>query len=39
MLSKGAVEMIGDMMNENAGYYKSLLESLRIASTLSKTDQ
>jgi L-amino-acid oxidase len=38
-LSKGAIEMIGDIMNENAGYYKSLLESLRIASIFSKSDQ
>ncbi|XP_046518713.1 L-amino-acid oxidase-like [Equus quagga] len=29
MLSRGAVNMIGDVMNEDAGYYKSLLESLR----------
>ncbi|XP_068923978.1 L-amino-acid oxidase-like, partial [Petaurus breviceps papuanus] len=28
-LSQGAVQMIGDIMNEDAGYYKSLLESLR----------
>ncbi|XP_043853007.1 L-amino-acid oxidase-like [Dromiciops gliroides] len=28
-LSRGAVQMIGDIMNEDAGYYKSLLESLR----------
>ncbi|XP_057578065.1 L-amino-acid oxidase-like [Hippopotamus amphibius kiboko] len=29
LLSRGAVRMIGDVMNEDAGYYKSLLESLR----------
>uniref|UniRef100_A0A8C6B260 Amine oxidase n=1 Tax=Monodon monoceros TaxID=40151 RepID=A0A8C6B260_MONMO len=29
MLSRGAVKMIGDVMNEDAGYYKSLLEALR----------
>ncbi|KAM9031954.1 L-amino-acid oxidase-like [Sarcophilus harrisii] len=28
-LSRGAVQMIGDIMNEDAGYYKSLLQSLR----------
>ncbi|XP_027720460.1 L-amino-acid oxidase-like [Vombatus ursinus] len=28
-LSRGAVQMIGDVLNEDAGYYKSLLESLR----------
>ncbi|XP_072465803.1 L-amino-acid oxidase-like isoform X1 [Notamacropus eugenii] len=28
-LSKGAVQMIGDVLNEDAGYYKSLLETLR----------
>uniref|UniRef100_G3VQB9 Amine oxidase n=1 Tax=Sarcophilus harrisii TaxID=9305 RepID=G3VQB9_SARHA len=28
-LSKGAVRMIGDIMNEDAGYYKSFLQSLR----------
>ncbi|XP_021090810.2 L-amino-acid oxidase [Mesocricetus auratus] len=39
MLSKGAIEMIGDVMNENAGYYKSLLESLRIASIFSRNDE
>ncbi|ERE83164.1 L-amino-acid oxidase-like protein [Cricetulus griseus] len=39
MLSKGAIEMIGDMMNENAGYYKSLLESLRMASIFSRNDE
>ena len=39
MLSKGAVDMIGDVMNENAGYYKSLLESLRIATLFSKSEQ
>ncbi|XP_008824796.2 L-amino-acid oxidase-like, partial [Nannospalax galili] len=38
MLSRGAVQMIGDMMNENAGYYKSLLESLRMASIFSNRD-
>lgn len=31
--------MIGDVMNENAGYQKSLLESLRIASIFSKSDE
>ncbi|XP_020009708.1 L-amino-acid oxidase-like [Castor canadensis] len=39
MLSRGAVQMIGDVMNENAGYQKSLLESLRIASIFSKSDE
>ncbi|XP_026253522.2 L-amino-acid oxidase-like [Urocitellus parryii] len=38
MLSGGAVQMIGDVMNENAGYYKSLLESLRNANIFSKSD-
>ncbi|XP_021490689.1 L-amino-acid oxidase-like [Meriones unguiculatus] len=28
-LSKGAVQFIGDLMNEDAGFYKSFLESLR----------
>ncbi|XP_037356619.1 L-amino-acid oxidase-like [Talpa occidentalis] len=37
-LSGGAVEMIGDVMNEDAGYYKSLLESLRIDIILSQSD-
>uniref|UniRef100_A0A8D2CUD7 Amine oxidase n=1 Tax=Sciurus vulgaris TaxID=55149 RepID=A0A8D2CUD7_SCIVU len=37
-LSEGAVQMIGDVMNENAGYYKSLLESLRNADIFSKSD-
>ncbi|XP_034359616.2 L-amino-acid oxidase-like [Arvicanthis niloticus] len=39
MLSKGAIKMIGDIMNESAGYYKSLLESLRTASIFSKDNQ
>lgn len=39
MLSGGAVQMIGDVMNENAGYYKSLLESLRNANIFSKSDE
>ncbi|KAL1776928.1 L-amino-acid oxidase-like [Sigmodon hispidus] len=39
MLSKGAIKMIGDVMNENAGYYKSFLESLRIVNIFSKSDQ
>ncbi|KAF4021909.1 hypothetical protein G4228_012901, partial [Cervus hanglu yarkandensis] len=30
MLGRGAVKMIGDVMNEDAGYYKSLLESLQV---------
>uniref|UniRef100_A0A8C6DIW4 Amine oxidase n=1 Tax=Moschus moschiferus TaxID=68415 RepID=A0A8C6DIW4_MOSMO len=30
ILNRGAVQMILDVMNENAGYYKSLLESLQI---------
>ena len=30
MLSQGGVKMIRDVMNEDAGYYKSLLESLRM---------
>ncbi|XP_074073927.1 L-amino-acid oxidase-like [Macrotis lagotis] len=30
-LSQGAVQMIGDIMNEDAGFYKSLLESLKTA--------
>ncbi|KAG3282918.1 hypothetical protein H1C71_033499, partial [Ictidomys tridecemlineatus] len=38
MLSGGAVQMIGDVMNENAAYYKSLLESLRNANIFSKSD-
>ncbi|KAG8507595.1 L-amino-acid oxidase [Galemys pyrenaicus] len=37
-LSRGAVEMIGDVMNEDAGYYKSLLESLRMDIIFSKSD-
>uniref|UniRef100_A0A8C5LAQ1 Amine oxidase n=2 Tax=Jaculus jaculus TaxID=51337 RepID=A0A8C5LAQ1_JACJA len=37
-LSRGAIKMIGDVMNENAGYYKSLLESLRTVSIFSKPD-
>ncbi|KAM6217011.1 L-amino-acid oxidase-like [Rhynchocyon petersi] len=38
LLSQGAVEMIGDVMNEDAGYYKSLLESLRIEMIFSNSD-
>ncbi|XP_006839896.1 PREDICTED: L-amino-acid oxidase-like [Chrysochloris asiatica] len=38
MLSRGAVEMIGDVLNEDAGYYKSLLESLRIDMIVSNSD-
>ncbi|XP_004705314.2 L-amino-acid oxidase-like [Echinops telfairi] len=38
MLSRGAVEMIGDLLNEDAGYYKSLLESLRINMIVSNND-
>uniref|UniRef100_F6TM73 Amine oxidase n=1 Tax=Monodelphis domestica TaxID=13616 RepID=F6TM73_MONDO len=37
-LSKGAVQMIGDIMNEDAGYYKSLLESLRSDEIFSHPD-
>ncbi|XP_004679516.1 PREDICTED: L-amino-acid oxidase-like [Condylura cristata] len=37
-LSQGAVDMIGDVMNEDAGYYKSLLESLRMDIIFSKSD-
>nr|XP_028573391.1 L-amino-acid oxidase-like [Podarcis muralis] len=28
-LSRGAVEMIGDLLNEDAGYYQSFIESMR----------
>lgn len=28
-LSLGAVEMIGDLLNEEAGYYQSFIESMR----------
>ncbi|XP_006886672.1 PREDICTED: L-amino-acid oxidase-like [Elephantulus edwardii] len=38
LLSPGAVDMIGDVMNEDAGYYKSLLESLRIEIIFSNND-
>lgn len=38
-LSKGAIKMIGDVMNENAGYYKSLLESLRTDTLFSGNDE
>ncbi|XP_049731491.1 L-amino-acid oxidase-like [Elephas maximus indicus] len=38
MLSRGAIQMIGDVMNEDAGYYKSLLESLRIDTIVSDSD-
>ncbi|XP_062046051.1 L-amino-acid oxidase-like [Lepus europaeus] len=38
MLSRGAVEMIGDMMNEDVGYHKSLLESLRADIIFSQSD-
>ncbi|KAK7803440.1 hypothetical protein U0070_023750 [Myodes glareolus] len=38
-LSKGAIEMIGDLLNEDPGYHKSLLESLRSPSTYSRTDE
>ncbi|XP_075386522.1 L-amino-acid oxidase-like [Tenrec ecaudatus] len=38
MLSQGAVEMIGDLLNEDAGYYKSLLESLWINMIVSNSD-
>ncbi|XP_012368081.1 L-amino-acid oxidase-like [Octodon degus] len=36
-LSREAVKMIGDVMNENSGYYKSLLESLQNMN-ISKSD-
>ncbi|XP_069873246.1 L-amino-acid oxidase-like [Dipodomys merriami] len=39
MLSAEAVRLIGDLMNENGGYYKSFLESLRSASIFSKSDE
>ncbi|XP_002715748.1 L-amino-acid oxidase-like [Oryctolagus cuniculus] len=38
MLSRGAVKMIGDVMNEEAGYYKSLLESLRTGIIFSQSE-
>ena len=38
-LSKGATEMIGDLLNEDPGYHKSLLESLRSPNTFSRTDE
>lgn len=38
-LSKGAIEMIGDLLDEDPGYHKSLLESLRSPSTYSRTDE
>ncbi|XP_051843911.1 L-amino-acid oxidase-like [Antechinus flavipes] len=37
-LSSGAVQMIGDIMNEDAGYYKSFLESLRSDNIFSQPD-
>ncbi|KAF0885695.1 OXLA oxidase, partial [Crocuta crocuta] len=37
-LSQGAVKMIGTVMNEDSGYYKSLLESLRTDFIFSKKD-
>uniref|UniRef100_A0A8C2YJD9 Amine oxidase n=2 Tax=Chinchilla lanigera TaxID=34839 RepID=A0A8C2YJD9_CHILA len=37
-LSREAVKMIGDVMNENSGYYKSLLESLQNMNIFSKGD-
>ncbi|XP_007526182.1 L-amino-acid oxidase-like [Erinaceus europaeus] len=37
-LSPGAVKMIGDVMNEDAGYSKSLLESLRMEIIFSQSD-
>lgn len=39
MLSRGAVNMIGDVMNEDAGYYKSLLESLRTDTIFLKSNE
>ncbi|XP_051028000.1 LOW QUALITY PROTEIN: L-amino-acid oxidase-like [Acomys russatus] len=39
MLSKGAVQMIEDVMSEISGYYDSFLESLRSASIFSKTEE
>ncbi|NIG58982.1 L-amino-acid oxidase-like [Pontoporia blainvillei] len=38
MLSRGAVKMIGDVMNEDAGYYKSLLEALRTDMVFTSND-
>ncbi|XP_058409833.1 L-amino-acid oxidase-like [Diceros bicornis minor] len=37
-LSRGAVNMIGDVMNEDAGYYKYLLESLWTDTIFLKSD-
>ncbi|XP_060975745.1 L-amino-acid oxidase-like [Dama dama] len=38
MLGRGAVKMIGDVMNEDAGYYKSLLESLQVDMIFTSND-
>uniref|UniRef100_A0A8C6FLH0 Amine oxidase n=1 Tax=Moschus moschiferus TaxID=68415 RepID=A0A8C6FLH0_MOSMO len=38
ILNRGAVQMILDVMNENAGYYKSLLESLQIDMIFTSND-
>ncbi|CAD7684118.1 unnamed protein product [Nyctereutes procyonoides] len=37
-LSEGAVKMIGALMNEDSGYYKSFLESLRSSFIFSNSD-
>ncbi|XP_022351816.1 L-amino-acid oxidase-like [Enhydra lutris kenyoni] len=37
-LSEGAVKMIGTVMNEDSGYYKSLLESLRSSVIFSQSN-
>ncbi|KAM4872859.1 L-amino-acid oxidase-like [Thomomys bottae] len=39
MLSSEAVRLIGDLMNENGGYYKSFLESLRTASIFAESEE
>lgn len=38
-LSEGAVKMIGTLMNEDSGYYKSFLESLRSSFIFSNSDK
>ncbi|KAH0516456.1 L-amino-acid oxidase, partial [Microtus ochrogaster] len=38
-LSKGATKMIGDLLNEDPGYHKSLLESLKSHKNFSRTDE
>ncbi|KAM7324420.1 hypothetical protein ACRRTK_016725 [Alexandromys fortis] len=38
-LSKGATKMIGDLLNEDPGYHKSLLESLTSLNIFSRTDE